>query len=87
MLTPYLHGLRLVSLWQACTLANMLLATKPEYNNKFSVLVQMAPVWFSQFIEVPVAQLISLLNLDRVRMGGGLRGGADGCLVRAHGMH
>jgi hypothetical protein len=60
----------------------MLLAAKPEYNAKFSVLVQMGPVWFAQYIGVPVARLISLLNVDRVSIGcrRALWGGAGGCL-------
>lgn len=73
LLTPgHLHGLPALQMppWQGCTLSNMLLATRPEYNDKFSVLVQMGPVWFAQFIGVPVARLISLLNLDRVRAYG-----------------
>lgn len=45
---------------------NLLCASKPEYNDKFSVLAQMAPVFFAQYMQQPVMRLSATLHADEV---------------------
>jgi hypothetical protein len=64
--------LRRLFVTQGCLLVNLLLAAKPEYNAKFSVLAEMAPVFFVQnlqafYLRLSVAtysdQLLYLLRI------------------------
>lgn len=38
---------------QGGAIAYALLASKPEYNEKVSIVIQMGPVWFPQYLQAP----------------------------------
>lgn len=42
---------------QGSTIGYALLAGKPEYNEKVSVLIQMGPVWYIQYMQAPFMRL------------------------------
>jgi hypothetical protein len=52
---------------QGCLLVNLLCASKPEYNSKFSVLALMAPVFFVQHVQQPYLRLGATYHFDEVR--------------------
>jgi hypothetical protein len=45
---------------------NLLCASKPEYNAKFSVLAEMAPVFFAQNVQQTYLRLGALMRADEV---------------------
>jgi hypothetical protein len=51
---------------QGNLLVDLLCAAKPEYNDKFSVLVQMAPVVFLQHIQQPFWRLGANMHAGEV---------------------
>lgn len=53
---------------QGCLLVDLLCAAKPDFNNKFTVLAQMAPVYFVQYLKQPYLQLGASLYFDQVRL-------------------
>lgn len=57
----------LAAVVQGCLLVNLLCASKPEYNSKFSVLAEMAPVFFAQNVQQTYLRLGALMHADEVR--------------------
>lgn len=51
---------------QGCLLVNLLCASKPEYNSKFSVLALMAPVFFAQHVQQPFFRMGATYKFDEV---------------------
>lgn len=51
---------------QGCLLVNLLCSSKPEYNSKFFVLAEMAPVFFVQHMQQPYLRIGATLRFDEV---------------------
>ncbi len=70
--------LALVGHSQGCTLPLMLLAQKPEYNDKLWLLMLLGPVTFAEFIQAPFLGPSARMGTPSVsgrRRAGGARGG------------
>eukprot|EP00879_Flechtneria_rotunda_P000554 GHRR01000660.1.p1 GENE.GHRR01000660.1~~GHRR01000660.1.p1 ORF type:complete len:576 (+),score=135.60 GHRR01000660.1:200-1927(+) len=50
---------------QGCTLAYLLCAAKPEYNNKFSVLAHLGPVVFVDFFRAVTLRALAIISADQ----------------------
>jgi hypothetical protein len=51
---------------QGSTIGYAMLAARPEYNDKISVMIHMGPVWFVQFLKAEFLKTFATVRNDDV---------------------